>query len=100
MIIPANIIRQLLPPHIRLPGLRLQDEHAPGTEMSVDSFEEPLEAAVTPVQVNPFGNAQAHDHIVLRPLSQKKIIVLQDIIGLDKRHVRGELPRLRGGCLG
>lgn len=53
--------------------------------MSVDSLEEPLEATVSPVQVNPFGNAQAHDHVVLWPLSQKKIIALQDIIGLKER---------------
>lgn len=53
--------------------------------MSVDSLEEPLEATVSPVQVNPFGNAQAHDQVVLWPLSQKKIIVLQDIIGLKER---------------
>lgn len=53
--------------------------------MSVNSLEEPLEATVSPVQVHPFGNAQAHDHVVLWPLSQKKIIVLQDIIGLKSK---------------
>lgn len=53
--------------------------------MSVDSLEKPLEATVSPVQVNPFGNAQAKDHVILRPLSQKKIIVLQYIIGLKER---------------
>lgn len=87
MKIPADIIRQLLPPHVGLPGLRLQDEHASRTEMSVDSLEEPLEAAVSPIQVNPFGDAQAHDHVVLWPLSQKKIIVVQYIIGLDEGHI-------------
>lgn len=74
--------RQLLPPHIGLPGLWLQNEHASRTEMFVDSLEEPHEATVSPVQVNPFGNAQAQDHVVLWTLSQKKIIVLQYIIGL------------------
>lgn len=63
--------------------------------MSVDSLEEPLEATVSPVQVNPFGNAQAHDHIVLWPLSQKKIIVLQYVIGLKER--RGAV-RKTGEC--
>lgn len=53
--------------------------------MSVDSFEEPLEATVSPVQVNPFGNAETQDHVILWPLSQKKIIVLQNIIGLRER---------------
>lgn len=37
-----NSYRQLLPPHIGLPGLRLQDEHASRAEMSVGSLEEPL----------------------------------------------------------
>lgn len=86
--------RQLLPPHIGLPGLWLQDEHASWAEMSVDSLEEPLEATVSPVQMNPFGNAQAHDHVVLWPLSQKKIIILQYIIGLKekRRAVRKTWP--------
>lgn len=53
--------------------------------MSVDSLEEPFEATVPPVQVNPFGDTQAQDHVVLWPLSQKKIIVLQYIIGLMER---------------
>ena len=57
--------------------------------MSVDSLEEPLETTVSPVQVNPFGEAQAHDHVVLWPLSQKKIIVLQYIIGLQRRRDTG-----------
>lgn len=84
-IVLTVLYRQLLPPHIGLPGLRLQDEHASRAEMSVDSFEEPLQATVSPVQVNPFGNTQAHDHVILWPLSQKKIIILQYIIGLKKR---------------
>lgn len=63
--------RQLLPPHVRLPGLWLQNEHASWPEVSVDSLKEPLEATVSPVQMNPFGNTQAHDHVVLWPLSQK-----------------------------
>lgn len=86
--------RKLLPPHVGLPGLWLQDEHASRTEMSVDSLEEPLEATVPPVQVNPFGNAQAHDHVVLWPLSQKKIIVLQYVIGLKER--RGAVRKTGG----
>ena len=53
--------------------------------MSVDSLEEPLEASVSPVQVNPLGNAQAKDYVILRPLSQKQIITLQYVIGLKER---------------
>lgn len=57
--------------------------------MSVDSIEEPFEATVPPVQVNPFGNAQAQNHVVLRPLSHKQIVILQDVIGLKEKR-RGE----------
>lgn len=53
--------------------------------MSVDPLEETLEATVSPVQVNPFGNTQAQDHVVLRPLSHKKIVILQNIIGLKEK---------------
>lgn len=55
--------------------------------MSVDPFKEALQATVSPVQVNPLTNAQAKDHIILWPLRQKKIIVVQDIIGLDEGHI-------------
>lgn len=66
--------------------------------MSVDPLEQPLEASVPPVQVNPFGDAQAHDHVVLRPLSQKKIVVLQYVIGLKERRdaMRKTWPWLNG----
>lgn len=87
MIISVDVIRQLLPPHIGLPGLWLQDEQAPRTEMFVDPFEEALEAAVSPVQVNPLTNAQAQDHVILWPLRHKKIVVVQDIICLDEGHI-------------
>lgn len=50
--------------------------------MSVNPFEEPFEAIVSPVQVNPFGDAQAQNHIILLSLSQQEVIILQDIIGL------------------
>lgn len=50
--------------------------------MSVNPFEEPFEAAVSPVQVNPFGDAEAQNHIILLSLSEQEVIVLQDIIGL------------------
>lgn len=53
--------------------------------MVVDSPEEPLEATVSPVQMDPFGNTQAHDHVILWPLSQNKVIIVQDIIGLKQR---------------
>lgn len=53
--------------------------------MSVGSLEETLEATVSPVQVNPFGNTQAQDHVILRPLSQKEIVILQNIIGLKEK---------------
>jgi len=53
--------------------------------MSVNSLEEPLETTVSPVQVNPFGNAEAQYHVILWPLGQKKIIVVQYIIGLKER---------------
>jgi len=76
--------RELLPPHVGVPGLRLQDEDAPGAEVAVDPLEEPLEAAVAPVQVDPLGDAQAHDDVILRPLGHQKIIVLQDVIGLKE----------------
>lgn len=83
---PARVsYRQLLSPDVGLPGLGLEDEHASGTEMSIDPLEEPLEAAVPPVEVNPFGDAQAHDHVVLRPLSHEQVVVLQNIVGLQDR---------------
>lgn len=53
--------------------------------MSVNSLEEPFEAAVSPVQVNPFGDAQAQDHVVLLSLSQQQVIIIQYIIGLKKK---------------
>lgn len=52
--------------------------------MSVGSFKEPLQTTVPPVQVNPFGNAQAQDHVILCPLSQEEIIVLQHIVSLKE----------------
>lgn len=79
--------RQPLPPHIGLPGLWFKDKHASRMKMSVDPLEEPLETTVSPIQVNPFGNTQAQDHVVLWPLSQEKIIVLQYIIGLKRGKV-------------
>lgn len=53
--------------------------------MSVDSLKEAFEAAVPPVQVNPLGDAQAQDDVVLLSLSQQEAIVLQHIIGLRER---------------
>ena len=50
--------------------------------MSVDPFEEPLEPAVSPVEVNPFGDAETQDDVILRPLSHEEMIVLQNIVGL------------------
>lgn len=52
--------------------------------MSVDSLEEPLQATVPPVEVNPFGNAETQDDVVLRALSHKETVVLQYIIGLER----------------
>lgn len=52
--------------------------------MSVNSLKKPFEAAVSPVQVNPFGDAQAQDHIILLSLSQQQVIIVQYIIGLKK----------------
>lgn len=53
--------------------------------MSVSSLEEPFEAAVSPVQVNPFGDAQAQDHVVLLPLRQQQVIIIQYIVGLEPK---------------
>lgn len=53
--------------------------------MSVNSLKESFEAIVSPVQVNPFGDAQAQDHVVLFSLSQQQVIILQYIIGLKER---------------
>lgn len=53
--------------------------------MSVDSLKEAFEAAVPPVQVNPLGDAQAQDDVILLSLSQQEAIVLQHIIGLRGR---------------
>lgn len=50
--------------------------------MSVDSLEKSLEATVPPVQVNPLGNTQAQDHVVLWPLSHKQVVILKYVIGL------------------
>lgn len=77
--------RQFLPPHVGLPGLRLQDEQASWAQMSVNSLKEPFEATVSPVQVNPFGDAQAQDHVILLLLSQQQVIIIQYIIGLKKK---------------
>lgn len=52
--------------------------------MSVNSLKETFEAAVSPVQVNPFGDAQAQDHVILLSLSQQQVIIIQYIIGLKK----------------
>lgn len=57
--------------------------------MSVGSLEEPHQATVPPVQVDPLGNTEAQNHIVLRALSQEKIITAQYIIGLKNN--RGDV---------
>lgn len=59
-------------------------------KMSVDSPEEALEAAVPPVQVNPFGDAQTQDHVVLGPLGHEQVVVLQHVIGLERKREGGE----------
>lgn len=56
--------------------------------MSVSSLEEPFEAAVSPVQVNPFGDAQAQDHVVLLSLRQQQVIIIQYIVGLEQNRFR------------
>lgn len=53
--------------------------------MFVDSLKEAFEAAVPPVQVNPLGDAQAQDYVILLSLSQQEAIILQHIIGLRVR---------------
>lgn len=58
-------------------------------KMSVDSPEEALEAAVPPVQVNPFGDAQTQDHVVLGPLGHEQVVVLQHVIGLERKREGG-----------
>lgn len=52
--------------------------------MFVGSSEETFEAFVSPVQVNPFGDTQAENDVVLLPLSQQQIVVVQDVICLSK----------------
>lgn len=54
--------------------------------MSVNSLKETFEAAVSPVQVNPFGNTQAQDHVIFLSLSQQQVIIIQYIIGLKKKN--------------
>lgn len=75
--------RQLLPADIGLPGLRLQQEQASRPQVLEDPLEESPEATVPPVQVDPLGHAQAHDNVVLWPLSQHQVIAVQDVIGLE-----------------
>lgn len=81
----STTYRQLLPPHVGLPGLWLQDEEASWAQVSVSSLEEPFEAAVSPVQVNPFGDAQAQDHVVLLSLRQQQVIIIQYVVGLEQK---------------
>lgn len=59
--------------------------------MSVNSLKEPFEATVSPVQVNPFGDAQAQDHVILLLLSQQQVIIIQYIIGLKKKKITSAL---------
>lgn len=67
--------------------------------MSVGSLEETLEATISPVQVNPFGNTQAQDHIIFRPLSHKKTVILQNIIGLKEKRYGKKNMNLAGQVL-
>lgn len=64
------------------------------TEMSVDPLKEPLEATVSPVQVDPFSDAQTQNHIIFWSLCQKKIIALQYIISLKERRDEKNRPFL------
>lgn len=77
--------REFLPLAVRDPGLRLQDEHASRTQVSEHSVEEALQATVSPVQVDPLGNAEAQDDVILWPLGQQQNITLQDIVPLRRR---------------
>lgn len=77
--------RELLPADVGLPGLRLQQEQASRSQVLEDPLEETHEATVPPVKVDPLGHAQAHDDIVLWPLSQHQVIAVQYIIGLEER---------------
>lgn len=68
--------------------------------MSVHSLKEAFEAAVPPVQVNPLGDAQAQDYVILLSLSQQEAIVLQHIIGLrESRRVLEDAWMRRSWCM-
>lgn len=90
--IPQNLShRQLLPADVRLPGLRLQQEQASWPKVLEDPLEEPHQATVAPVQVDPLGHAKTHDDVVLWPLSQHQVIAVQDVIGLEEATRPGQV---------
>lgn len=57
--------------------------------MSVDPAEHPLQPLISPVQVHPFGEAEAEHHVILWPLGVHQLISVQDIVTLWARGGKG-----------
>lgn len=81
---PSLSYRQILPPTVGGPLLWLQDEPTSRAEVSVYPVEEALEAGVSPIQVDPLGNTEAQDYVILWPLGQQQRVTLQDIVPLRR----------------
>lgn len=50
--------------------------------MSVGPVKETLQARITPVQVDPLCDTETQNHVILLPLTEQQLVILQDIIPL------------------
>lgn len=76
---------------VTAPGLCFKDEESAGGQALVDPFEEPGHAHVPRLQVNPLGQAQTHDHVVLAPprprlLHRHKVALWEEFQHRRQRH--------------
>merc|ERR1712070_1320767 len=65
--------------HVALPLLRLEDQHTTFVQQTVYLTEERFNALIAPVKVDPLGDAQAQDYVVLLVMLT---LVLDDVLRL------------------
>lgn len=76
--------RQFFAPSVRCPSLGLQDEFTTWSQLLVHSGKHSLQAIITPVQVDPFGDAESQDGVILFFDIAQLFISLQHVIALKQ----------------
>lgn len=79
--------REVLPLLVRRIRLSLQNEFPAGPELPEHPVEDSFEAGVAPVELEPFGDAEAENDVELRLLQFNEDVTVQDVVALQSNEM-------------